>query len=223
MLLLLSNPGAAPAAGIDLRDSFESIYSTLNASGAADLVWWTDAELYAWLDEAAKKLARESGSFIIRDTTIVLVAGTATYDLPLRHVSTIHATAAGRMMTSTNGQELEALDASYLSTQATPADPKPKRYLHDLDGIDKIRVYPSPGTGIIGPLALIMHRFPAEIAQGASLVALPGPLREYFVFYALGEARSKESKGAMPEVGAFFRELASLVEQAAIDYYGGAQ
>lgn len=223
MLILFSTPGAPPAAGVDLRDCFESIYPTLNAGGAADLVWWTDEEIYAWLDEAAKKLARESGAFIVRDTTIALVAGTATYDLPLRHISTIHATAAGRMATATNGQELEALDASYPSTQATAADPKPKRYLHDLDGIAKIRVYPSPGTGISGPLALVMHRFPAAIAQGSSLVALPGPLREYFTFYALGEARSKESKGAMPEVGAFYRELASLVEQVAIDYYGGAQ
>lgn len=223
MLLLFRQPGAAPVVGIDLRDCLESVYPTLNAQGAGDLVWWTDDELYAWLDEAAKRLARNTGSFIERDASIALVAGTGAYDLPARHISTVHASAGNRMLMPTNAQELEALDAVFLESQETAASPLPRKYAHDVDGLDKIRVYKKPGTGVAGQLALVMHRYPATVAQGASVVALPQPMREYFTFFVLGEARSKESKGAMPEVGAWFRDLAGMVEQVAMDYYGGAQ
>lgn len=223
MILFFGQPGAAPVIGIDLRECFEAIYPTLNAQGSGDLVWWTDAEIYAWFDEAAKKLARETGSFIERDTSIALVAGTGSYDLPARHVSTIHVSAGTRMMTSTNTQELEALDSVFLDSQESVTDPLPRRYLHDSDGMDKIRVYKRPGAGVTGQIGIVMHRYPSAIAQGASVVALPQPFREFFTFYALGEARSKESKGAMPEVGAWFRELATALESVAIDYYGGAQ
>lgn len=223
MLLLFGQPGAAPVVGIDLRDCFEGIYPTLNAQGAGDLVWWTDAELYAWFDEAAKKLARETGSLIERDTSIALVAGTGSYDLPARHVSTIHVSAGTRMMEASNFQELDALDSVFPESQQGASDPLPRKYLHDADGLDKIRVYKRPGAGVTGQLGIIMHRYPASIAQGSSVVALPQPFKEFFTFYALGEARSKESKGAMPEVGAWFRELATALESVAIDYYGGAQ
>lgn len=223
MLLFFSPTGAAPTVGIDLRDCFESIYPTLNAQGAGDLVWWYDAEIYAWLDEAAKRLARNTGSFIERDTSIALVAGTPTYDLPARHISTVHVSAGNRLMTPTNAQELEALDAVFLDSHESAASPLPRKYLHDADGLDKIRVYRKPGAGVTGQLGLVMHRFPASVAQGSSVVALPQPFREYFTFFVLGEARSKESKGAMPEVGAWFRELAGMVEQVAMDYYGSAQ
>lgn len=225
MFFFFSPVGAAAPSGIDLRDCLEAIYPSLNAQGPGDLVWWTDEELYQWMDEAAKRLARNTGCFLVRDdTTVVVVAGTGTYTLPARHVSTAHASLSGRMLDRTNVQELEARDSAWPEAQASSSQPFPVRYCLDAGGgLASVVLHPKPNTGGGGPLAVVMHQFPATITAGASVVALPGPLREYFTFSVLGEARSKESKGAMYEVGAWFRELAGLVEQVAKDYYGEAQ
>jgi hypothetical protein len=224
IFFFFSPAGAAPPAGIDLRDCLEAIYPTLNAQGPGDLVWWTESELYAWLDEAAKKLARSTGCFLTRDdTTVVVVAGTGAYSLPARHISTVHASLSGRMLDRSNVQELEARDSAWPDSQADISQPFPLRYSLDAGGPTSIVLHPKPNTGGGGPLAIVMHQYPATIEAGASVAALPAPLREYFTFFALGEARGKESKGAMYEVGRWYRQLAGLVEQVAMDYYGQAQ
>jgi hypothetical protein len=223
IFFFFSPAGAAPPAGIDLRDCLEAIYPTLNAQGPGDLVWWTDSELYAWMDEAAKRLSRSTGCFLTRDDTTVVVAGTGSYSLPARHVSTVHASLEGRMLDRVSVQELEALDSAWPNAQAPLSQPFPLRYSLDAEGLNSIALYPKPNTGGGGALAIVMHRSPTTIAPGSSLVALTAPLREYFTFFALGEARSKESKGAMYEVGAWYRKLAGLIEEIAIGYYGQAQ
>lgn len=83
-------PPASPTGGIDFRDILAELYPHLNASGSGDLVYWTEAELYEWADEAAKRLARKFGGFVVRDGT-ALVASQAIYNQPARHISTIHA------------------------------------------------------------------------------------------------------------------------------------
>ncbi len=168
-------------------------------------------------------MARETGAFVLRDTSTNVVAGTGVYALPTRHLSTIHASIAGRCLDATNAQELEARDASWPDTTAPAVQPYPKRYCHDTDGMEQIRVYPKPNTGGGGVLALVMHQYPATVSEANSVVETPAPLREYFTFAALAEARNKESKGAMPEVGAWFQQMADLMLMAAKDYYGGAQ
>lgn len=223
MLLLFRATGAAPLVGIDLRNCLEAIYPTLNAAAAADLVWWTDEELYQWLDEAAKRFARHTGGFIARDTSLFLVPGLALYTLPSGHCSTIHVSAGNRAMRATNTERLEAKDSTWPDSVAAIEDPNPQEYVHDGEGLESIRLYKTPAATAAGLLAIVMHRAPAAIGQGGSVVPLPGVWREYFTYYALGEARSKESKGAMPEVGAWFREIAGVIEEVAKDYYGGAQ
>jgi hypothetical protein len=223
MILLFSRSAAAPAAGIDVRNCFAGIYPVLHAQGAADMVWWTDAELFGYIDDAAKRLARETASFVERDTSITLVEGGDVYDLPARHVSTLHVAANNRIMNASTAQEIEALDSQYLDTQASSADPLPKRYLHDLDPLGKIRTYPRAGVGVTGQLQITMHRFPPTVSATAPILPLPRPLQEYFCYEAISRAHSKESKGSMPEVAGWYGELANMLLDVAKSYYGGAQ
>ena len=52
---------------------------------------------------------------------------------------------------------------------------------------------------------------------------MPEPVADFAFFYALAEARAIESDGVMPETAAIARQLASLIEQIARDYWGVAQ
>ena len=57
-----------------LSDMLTDMLPSLNAASEADLGYWTMAELHAFTDEAAKRLARATGGFVERDTSITLEA-----------------------------------------------------------------------------------------------------------------------------------------------------
>jgi hypothetical protein len=207
-----------------LADNLPAIYPTLNAAGESDLVWWSADELYSYFDRAAKLLARNTGLFLSRDTSLSVQPNAPVYTLPAGHVSTVHVSVAGKSLESTNVLELEAGDSLWPEAVEPAASPNPRRWLEDADAPGSLRLSKIPGTTASGAIAVVMHRFPTVIAAGTPTVSgVPAVWRDYFSFYALGEARSKESKGAMPEVGQAYQQLAKSVLDLVKMYYGGAQ
>lgn len=216
MLVLLLAPQGAATAGLDVTAAIDAVIPALNASSPADLVYWTESELYEWADEAAKRLAGLVGGFVERDTSIALVIGTAVYALPARHLSTIHAGLDGESLRPSTVQEIEALDGTWPETAGDPA-----RWIADSDGLGRIRVYPSPASSGAA-LEIVFHRFPATVEASAAVILAPSCLREYFTFAVLGEARGKESKMAMPDVAGWARSMTGLYEEVCRQYWGEA-
>lgn len=204
---------------MELANTAAYLWVSLNATDAATAIWWTEAELYRYLDEAAKRLARIAGVFLERDTSVALVAATHTYALPARHVETAMAAAGGRSLDSWSVEEAEAYSSTWVIDAAPLADPLPTRYLANAEGVEKIRLYPIPGTGVAGNLEVVFAATPPTIAVGLSNVQCAEVLREYFFLAALGEARGREGKGAMPEVAAWCRQMAEVLASAIAGYF----
>lgn len=223
MSLLLLFPQGGAAVGIDIREVLVSVYPSLNAAGAADLTWWTETELFQYIDEAAKRLASRVGLFVERDaTTIVLANGTQEYSLPTRHLSTIHASAGPAAslapITPATAHELEALDTTWETASGVV-----ERYVHRL-GPDKVQVYKVPGAAQAGQVvAVIFHQYPADLSPTAFVLTAPSPFREYFTFAVLAEARKIEGDAAMPEVSQQCEAWMNLLEKVFLDYWGGSQ
>lgn len=215
-LLLLFSTGTTT--GIDFRDILAELYAKLNATSAADLIHWTETELYEWLDEASKRLARVIGCFVERDASIAIVLSTPTYSLPARHLSTIHASIEGVALNPNNVQEVEALDAAWVETEGATSS-----FLNDNLGAASIRLYPSPDATVTGSLAVIFHRYVAAINSGNYLLTAPAGIAEYFSWSALAEARRKQSDAAMPEVAEHFGKRIEWLESVLQGYYGNSQ
>lgn len=214
MLPLLPGGGAAPAQ--TAQDLLDELYPLLAASGSADLDFWTHAQLLAWLNAGMARLARSAAVFVERDTSISVAAGTASYTLPTNHLSTLHVSLGGSLLRPASAAELEALSAAWQTDVGTPA-----RYWQDSGlGLAAIGLYPKPTA--TGTLAVVEHELADTLTAGVSL-PLPDPIADFAFFYALAEARAIESDGAMPETAEICRQLASLIEQMARDYWGVSQ
>jgi len=217
LLLLLTGPGgSALPAGIDFRDLLADLYPMLGAQSEADLVFWDQAELYRLFDESAKRLAAIAGLFVERDNSLASAAGTRTYTLPARHVSTIQVTLGAVVLRAATVGELEARDTAWRTGSGTPT-----RWYADGEGLAAIALYKVP-TGV-AILHIIEHEFPTTIAAATPTLSAPSPVGDYFTLRALGEARGRESDGAMPEVAAHCRERARLYEEMFKAYWGAAQ
>lgn len=224
MILLFPQAGQAGggqgpvAAAVDLRLAIADVETALNAAGAGDLAQWTEADLWEWFDEAAKRLARGFGVFVERDASTAIALNVANYTLPARHLSTIHASIAGVSLYAVNVQELEAKDAAWVETQG-PTD----SFLMDTAGMTAARVYPAPDAFTTGALALIFHRFPPAVTVSNYTLSAPAVIRDYFAWHALAEARGRQSDAKMPEVAEHFAKRAGLLEQVIAEYWGNAQ
>lgn len=218
-LLLLFGGGAAAAAGLNLQPVLDDLLPLLQAEDYSGLVYWTESELYQLTDEAAKRLARAVGCFVERDASTALVVGTAAYAMPARHLSTLHLSLGSMALRARTANELEALDGAWVETaSATIA-----AWIQDQIGTEQYRLYPTPASGASGNLALIFHRYPAEITVSAAVIQAPACIREYFTFAVLGEARGMESKAAMPEVADWCGSMVAMMEQVFGEYWGRAQ
>ena len=216
MLLLLLPQGPA-IAGVDLANTILDILPTLGASGLSDLDWCTQAELYQWADEAAKRLSHRVGVFVERDTSTALVSGTATYPTPTGHVDTIHASVLPSVkLLPSSVQELAALDATWSKT-AGPVT----RYSMDAAGIGTITVYQIPTAA--GTLAVIFHKFIPQIQAGASAIPVCSPVADYFAYAMLAGARRKESDHTMLDMADHFDKRVDMYEQILTHYFGEGQ
>lgn len=197
------------------------LFPQLNAGGPADLVYWDpNVELFGFVDEAAQRLARRCGIFVTRDTSNSGITGFGAYPLPALHVSTIQVDLNGQVLKPLSTPEAEALDASWQTTAASLANP-PARFLEDTTGLYNIFIYPLVDAARNGkPVGIVMHSQPPTISNANQMIEAPQVLAEYFTFYALREARKKETKAAMPEVAQFLDGVIGMLEAVAIGYWG---
>lgn len=197
----------------------QDLYPALNAVGPNDLIFWTEYELYQFIDEAAQRLARKVGVFIERDTSITTAANTGTYTLPADQVATVQADLGGTVLRPRTVRELEALDAAWLNTVGAPV-----AFVQDTQGVGQIVLYPACDSVHAGlPIGLVLHVAPATINLANAMLGAPTCVREYFTFRALQAARGKQSKAEMPDVSAWFGQLADTMEGVMQSYWGEAQ
>jgi len=218
LLILFGGQGAA-ASGLNLIPMLRDLLPLLQAEDFPALVFWSETELYQLTDEVAKRLARNVGGFVERDASTALVVGTAQYAMPARHLSTLHLSLGSTALRARSTGELEGLDPFWVEvTSSTVA-----AWIQDQIGTEMFRVFPTPASGASGNLALIFHRYPAEITVSTSVIQAPGCVREYFTFAVLGEARGMESQAAMPEVAEWCGQMTAMLERVFRGYWGEAQ
>ncbi len=189
----------------------------LNVSQAADLTFWTETELYGYADETARRLARSVGLWVERDASRAIVAGTGSYSLPARHISTVHVSIGTHSLQPASIQDIEALDDVWTQTSG-----EPYCYIQDGAGCETLTLYPKPAAGASGNIGVIHRQYLAGIAMGSPLFSAPIAISEYLTFSMLASARGKESKAAMPEVAGWAAEMCRMFEQAAQGYWGEA-
>lgn len=214
MPVLLLPQGPALPYGVDLQYAINDVLPALGASTITDIAdWCVLSELYDWFDDANKRLAHRVGFWVDRDDAIAIADDDITYDDPTGHVDTLHVSLDGSKLRPTTAAELEALDPLWPATTGTPS-----RFSKDAAPVGETRIY--PGAMADGTIAVIYHRFQPTIAAGSSTLPIPSPMQDYFTFFAMAEARGKESDGAIPEMADHFRQRADLYLQLAEHYWG---
>lgn len=214
MLLLFVTPQPAPAnpGYINTALAVGDLWAPLNARGPFDAIFWSEDELYQWIDEAVQRFARKHGSFVVYDTSLSTVTGDADYNLPASHIRTYQADLGGKILRARNVQEMQALDSHW----TTAAAAEPKGFLEDTKGLTEITIAPPPSVTFNAmAIGLTMAQLPATISKAAAILAAPPVLRDYFTFYALAEARLKESNASMDEVGKWLLSIVDMIDQAA--------
>ena len=193
--------------------------SSTNAAIAADLVFWTKKELLRWFDEAVKDLANKAVIFVRRDTATSLVAGTATYAAPSRHLRTLYAAHSNRGLRPSSTYELEALDTQFASASGTPT-----KFYEDKIGANIIGLYKVPASGDVaaGALEIIQSEYPTEVdeLEVNTAVAAPAVFGDLWEARVLTEAYNKDSDARLPEVAANLGEFTQLIESVISGLWG---
>jgi hypothetical protein len=200
----------------DLSATANDLLARLGATSWGDLDWTTQAEVYSYFDEGLKSLAAKTGIFVERDTSGTLATGTNQYQAPTGWISTIHLSVAGLRIRPTTLTEIEALDAAYVAALGTPT-----RYSDDAGQLGSITYYPTPQAPDAGKTAaVVFHLSPPDLSVGQTLIPAQSPVADFFLYYALQRARSKESVSSMPEVANHAEQRAAMFLQIFEQYWG---
>lgn len=217
ILLLAPQPPVTQLGNVNLTTVVGDIWPSLNARGPSDAIFWTEAQIYQWTDEAAKRLACNCGGFVRRNPSLSAVMFQGGYALPVDHVVTLQADLAGLYLRPRNVQEVEALDYNWPATTG-----QPKAWLEDTQGLRQFTLYPKPVALQDGESIGLFERYtPATVNAANALLETPNCIREYFTFYALAEARgTKETNASMPEIAQWFNGILGQMEQLISSYWG---
>lgn len=199
-----------------------NLLSPLHSDTLANLVFWMDAELTRFFDEALKSHARRHGVFVKRDTSsITLVQGTAVYSAPARMVDAMHVSLDGVDLIASSTSELELLDDAFKTTQGTPA------YYHtDREGQSKIGFYPVPNAAAATKNPeVIYHGYEVELDEAHIVTAInvPAPIGDYLEACVLKAAYGKEGDCAIPETAQNLGELVKLYDSVILSLWGNSQ
>jgi len=219
-----ANAQPAPAATCDVQASLLDCLYRLGFQPAGDIgptSWVTPAELLQFADDAAKKLATEHQLFIVWDTSIAVLAGTALYSEPAAHIATILAAffpAFGpvQMLRLTSQRDLWALDGNWPTTGGDP-----QRLSMDAGPIGSATLYPNPvGAGTLGQ---VLQEWPAAVVAGATTIALPTVLQDLFTYAQLAGAKGKESDRSDMDMAKHYQSRVDLYEQVCAHLWGAGQ
>lgn len=201
---------------IDTQQVINSILPDLHAEAAADLTFWTEADLIRWQDESVKRLARVAAVFVLRSTALVTAAGQAGYSLPPRHVATLHVSLGSSPLRPANMEELEGLDPAFRATTGTP-----ERWYEDKLTTPEVAFAPVPDTAG-GALPMVYNSWPPELdaAKLNTTLAAPAPVKGYIAMAVLAAAYQAEGESEMPDVAAHCKGRLGLYEQMFQGYFG---
>lgn len=203
------------------------IWPVLHAADAADSVFWSDEEITGYFKEALKRLAQRFGMFVARDTTsITFVQGTAVYNQPARHLSTLHVAVEGRPLVASSTSEMESRDSQYETRQVAVGKRIRDWYEDKLSGLNKLGFRPVPNAAIAGlSPEVIFHQFPCSLDAAHTEVAIDAPavVGDFLWARVIAEAYGKEGDMQMPEVAQSARAFADLYEGLFSHYWGMAQ
>jgi hypothetical protein len=187
----------------------------LHASSLGTLEYWTEAELYAIANDAAGRLARETGVFVERNP-VAVTAGGASYLFPARHIAAVHVSLDGKTLRPASVAELLARSESWQDEEGAVT-----HYALDVAGLEIVTLYKKPLQN--GTLYAIHRRAPAAVSSGSPSMRVPALLEHYFGFRVLAEARRKDGGAQMLEVAAALDERTALLEQVFRRYWGQGQ
>jgi hypothetical protein len=210
-------PGAAEtssdAGGVDVSAVIDQALWDLHAESRSDLVFWTESQLYQWLDETVKRLSAIACLFVGRSITLT-VEGQAGYTQPPQHVSTLHVSLDTEALKPASTLELEAKDPGYQTTQGTP-----ENWYEDLLGLGSLALCPVPDTSDVN-LPRIYEGWPDKLEAGQTMLSAPAPMKGYLGMALLAEAYGIEGEMEMPEVAAHCRGRLELYHALFQQYYG---
>lgn len=207
---------------LDLSTAVADTYYRLGFTNSSDIstapAWLTAAELYQFIDDAARKLASAHGLFIVFDNTVDVTAGTAAYSLPAGHVFTVIAwlvPASGpiQFLRLTSARDLWALDANWSTTSGDAV-----RASGDAAAVGTITLYPNPLTN--STLNLVAQIAPATVTSGAPTISLPAVLQDFFTYAALAGAKRKESDSLDLTMAGHYESRMDLYEQVMAHLWG---
>lgn len=190
------------------------ILTSLNCAQVSELTPWTEAELYAYAEEALHDIG---GKFLLiaeYDASTNLVPGQGTYPLDPLHIATIYAAADGETLQPTTVAEMEALDDAWQAA----ANNTPTRWIGNVLGLAKLAVYPPPA--VPGFLGLLFQKHPPDLTPQVPSVMMPAPVGDYLSMRLLEHARLRQGEMEMPDVAQALEGLAAVYEQALEAYYG---
>lgn len=214
-LLLL--PGGLPpvppvSPGLDLAATLSDVLSALGVRDPPE--WCSQAEIYQWWDEGQQRLARRAGIWVDFTAPANLVIGQSTYSVPANFLDLIRASVDNMKLRESSTADLEALDSSWRTTGGPV-----QRISMDANAPNLATLYPSPSQA--GQLREIYHRTqPAITGSSQAVIPIPSPLRDYFTFSVIGEARRKESDNAMLDMADHFQQRCDLMERVCATYWG---
>lgn len=187
-----------------------AVIASLGAVNAADLKFWTEAELYFDAGEAAENLMH-AGLATVTPLTTTTVSGQAEYTFaPTGQVMLV--TYAGRVLSPTTPLEMDALWPTWRTDSGTPT-----RWVGGETG-NTIRLYPTPDAA--STLQVLANVRLGTPSAGSPTLALPEGLTPWATLSVLALARGREGRGAMPDVAVAAGALAAIFAQAVIAYYG---
>lgn len=220
LLFVITQAAQSAASYINLSQLAGELWPPLNATNSADAVFWTDTDIYNFFDEGAKTLARKCGVFTEYDESLTAVQSQGSYTLPSKHISTIQVDVnRTTVLRPRSVQNLEALDDDWQNTEDAPTS-----FAQNSAGVITILLYPRPDAVTDGKtIGIVEHVYPADIDANNGILAAPTCIAEYFRFYALGEARAKETKAQMMETAQWFKGLSGMMETVMSNYWGASR
>ncbi len=185
----------------------------LHASSSSDLCGWTETDLYGYLSkvslEAVLKIA-----FLVDEYTISS-HGTAALTLPATSTRVIDAAFGGSCLELQSPASLHAR----IDKWEERFDEWPEGLVLEQQGTKAARLFPAP---ILARPLLILHSSSIPALTSASSVATVQALDVIAGLRTIQEANLRQGDFAFPESAAFADGLASIMEDAAMAYYGGS-
>ena len=204
---------------MDLRTIISTdVFPALNAADAAGLDFWTEAQLYEFLDAAVKRLTRLRCLVLHDGTTVTVSAGTTEGNYPSLHIATMYVAAGDLWLEPTNQQEMDAYDNDWRTTKGNALS-----HWLSYPGLEKLTTYPDlySGTAV---LRLIYQSYFADVSKTANYtVSIPTVIRDWLFLQVIADARDAETEGKAREIASTVRGVADQIGSIIRGYWGQEQ